>query len=213
METHDTATPSVRLSICLLDTIGKVFDKYGFRKGLSTLDAISTVTNTTERAIAGSRRKGHTKKYCLVLTLDIRNAFKTTDWAGTLVVLESTLGSREIEVTAGVPQGSVLESTKIVLLTVVAKELAAAEKSANTAAKAVETWLELASQKTDSLLISNRKLVETTRIHVGGIIEDLGVMLDTRFSFREHLEYAHKKASALREAKKLYPQRKKIKNL
>ncbi|EDW46472.1 GM23243 [Drosophila sechellia] len=27
MEAHDTATPSVRLPICLLDTIGKVFDK------------------------------------------------------------------------------------------------------------------------------------------------------------------------------------------
>ncbi|XP_033153319.1 uncharacterized protein LOC117136490 isoform X1 [Drosophila mauritiana] len=116
-EAHDTTTPSVRLSICLLDTIGKVFDK-GIAARLD--EAIATakkvpskpvriperiVTNTSERAIAGSRRKGHTKKYCLVLTLDIRNAFKTTDWAGTLVVLESTLGSREIEVTAGVRQG------------------------------------------------------------------------------------------------------------
>ncbi|EDW54730.1 GM11043 [Drosophila sechellia] len=27
MEAHDTTTPSVRLFICLLDTIGKVFDK------------------------------------------------------------------------------------------------------------------------------------------------------------------------------------------
>jgi len=83
--------------ICLLDTVGKVFEKliskrlnlavdaaggpsatqFGFRKGKSTLDAIRTVTGTAAEAIRGKRWKGGTKKDCLLVTLDIKNAFNT----------------------------------------------------------------------------------------------------------------------------------------
>jgi len=68
--------------ICLLDTVGKVFEKliskrlnlaadaagglpptqFGFRKGKSTLDAIRTVTGIAADAIRGKRWKGGTKK-------------------------------------------------------------------------------------------------------------------------------------------------------
>ena len=90
--------PSSYRPLCMLDTAGKIFERiihqrieavvdplladnqYGFRKGRSTLDAINLVVNTAKEAIAGTRWKGGTKKYCLVATLDIRNAFNSANW-------------------------------------------------------------------------------------------------------------------------------------
>ncbi|KAH8307520.1 hypothetical protein KR059_008359, partial [Drosophila kikkawai] len=78
-------------------------------------------------AIAGKRWEGGSKKYCLVVTLDIRNAFNTADWNRTLeslaalnipgylleivrsffsertLVVDTSTGSRAYEVSAGVP--------------------------------------------------------------------------------------------------------------
>jgi len=94
-----------------------------------------------------------------------------------------------------------------VALVVVAKEVAAVEAAANCAFRAVEEWLsvaglELASHKTEAVLISSRKAVESAHIQVGGTsivsqsaIRYLGVMLDTRLSYREHQEYVNKKAN------------------
>ncbi|KAH8340320.1 hypothetical protein KR059_012377, partial [Drosophila kikkawai] len=96
--------PSSYRPICLTDTTGKVFERiisvrltaaieeagglspnqFGFRKGRSTLDAIETVTGIAKSAIAGKRWKGGSKCYCLVVTLDIRNAFNTANWNRTL---------------------------------------------------------------------------------------------------------------------------------
>jgi len=86
-----------------------------------------------------------------------------------------------------------------------AKEVAAVEAAANCAIRAVEKWLsvanlELASHKTEAVLISSRKAVESTHIQIGGTtipfqraIRYLGVMLDTPLSNREHLEYVKKR--------------------
>jgi len=90
---------------------------------------------------------------------------------------------------------------------VVAKKVAAAEAAANCAIRAVEEWLsvaglELASHKTEAVLISSRKAVESAHNPIEGTtrssqraIRYLGVMLDTRLSYREHLEYVNKKVS------------------
>ncbi|XP_070142321.1 uncharacterized protein [Drosophila kikkawai] len=254
--------------ICLLDTIGKVFERvistrlgeaieaagglspeqYGFTKGRSTLDAIARVVKIAEDAIAGTRWKGGTKSYCLVVTLDIRNAFNSADWSRTLeslrkfnipgyllnvalsyfsnraLTLDTSMGSREYNISAGVPQGSVLgpllwnamydgvlrlpmpACTSLVgfaddvAIVVAAKEIAAVEARADTAIQAVEAWLalaglELAAHKTEAVLISSRKAVETasvlvrgTRIRSQRAIKYLGVHIDTRLSFKEHLE-------------------------
>ncbi|GBP81138.1 Retrovirus-related Pol polyprotein from type-1 retrotransposable element R1 [Eumeta japonica] len=142
--------PSSYRPLCMLDTAGKIFERiihqridavvdplladnqYGFRKGRSTLDAISLVVNTAKEAIAGTRWKGGAKKYCLVAALDIRNAFNSANWDCIMQALDeknvpaylrrlvvsyftdrvlkydTKNGPKEYDVTGGVPQGSVL---------------------------------------------------------------------------------------------------------
>jgi len=95
-----------------------------------------------------------------------------------------------------------------VTITIVTKTTAEVENMANTAVRKVELWLslaglQLAAHKTEAVLISSRKLVETVRLTVGGVdivsqraLKYLGVMIDSRLSYKEHLEYANKKAAA-----------------
>ncbi|KAH8254962.1 hypothetical protein KR038_000068, partial [Drosophila bunnanda] len=94
--------------IFLTDTTGKVFEKivsarltaaieeaeglsssqFGFRRGMS-LDAIENVKEIAGSAIASKKWKVGSKSYCLVVTLDIRNAFNTADWNRTLKSLDA----------------------------------------------------------------------------------------------------------------------------
>ncbi|GBP37706.1 Putative 115 kDa protein in type-1 retrotransposable element R1DM [Eumeta japonica] len=100
--------------------------------GRSTLDAINLVVNIAKDAIAGTRWKGSTKKYCLVAALDIRNAFNSASWAcimqalrgknvpeylcrivasyfrGKVLKYDANNGPKEYGITGGVPQSSVL---------------------------------------------------------------------------------------------------------
>ncbi|CAD7081762.1 unnamed protein product [Hermetia illucens] len=89
--------PSSYRPICLLDTVKKMLERviynrllpvvesqgglsdrqYGFRKTRSTIDAIKLVTGLAENAIHG---KGDTSKYCVVVTLDVKNAFNSANW-------------------------------------------------------------------------------------------------------------------------------------
>ncbi|KAH8300619.1 hypothetical protein KR059_003709, partial [Drosophila kikkawai] len=152
--------------ICLLDTIGKVFE--------STLDAIETVTNLA--ASAGVPQGS-------VLGPLLWN----TMYNGVLFLPLSS-------------NTTIVDFADDVALVVVAKELAEAETAANSAIRAVESWLavaglELALHKTEAVLISSRKRVETAEIRVGGLpitsqraLRYLGVILDTRLCVREHLE-------------------------
>lgn len=89
----------------MLDTAGKVLERiihrrieeiaekhlaenqYGFRKGRSALDAIDLVVGIARDAISGERWKGGSKIYCLVATLDIRNAFNFAKWDHIMEVL------------------------------------------------------------------------------------------------------------------------------
>ncbi|XP_068150177.1 uncharacterized protein [Drosophila tropicalis] len=260
--------------ICLLDTAAKILEsliarrlnkaieqggglspnQYGFRKARSTIDVISTIVDTARDAISGNRWKGGTKQYCMVVTLDIRNAFNSAEWSrimgslasfgvqGNLLhIVDSYFtnrrlrystvdGSEEYSISAGVPQGSVLgpvlwnsmydgvlrlnfdPGTRIfgfaddIAVVLTEKELAVAEQKCNSAIATIGRWLsvaglELAAHKTEAVLISSRKKVETASIEVGGktitskrAIKYLGVMLDTRLCFREHLEYTCQKA-------------------
>lgn len=142
--------PTSYRPLCMLDTAGKVLERivhqrieaavdpllasnqYGFRKGRSTLDAINMVVKTARDAIAGTRWKGGTKMYCLVVTLDIKNAFNSANWylimktlnemnvpaylqkivasyfTDRLLKYDTKIGPKEHKITGGVPQGSVL---------------------------------------------------------------------------------------------------------
>lgn len=90
--------PSSYRPICLLDTLGKLFEKiilqrlskvtegqnglsekqFGFRKGRSTIDAILTVTKRAK--IAQAKKKGG-NRFCGITTLDVKNAFNSADWS------------------------------------------------------------------------------------------------------------------------------------
>lgn len=264
--------PSSYRPICLLDTVGKMLERviynrllpivenrgglserqFGFRKARSTVDAISMVVKIASKAIYGVRTA---KEYCLVITLDIKNAFNSANWTrikSALAKLEvpqylaSIIGSylserslgyetddgqKEYKVTAGVPQGSVLgpllwnvlyndvlnttipsEATIIgfaddIAVVVVAKHLDEVEMYARESIKQIKEWLdraglELAEHKTEAVLISSRKKLEVAKVKVGRsticskrVIKYLGVMLDARLSFNEHITYTCEKAA------------------
>lgn len=130
--------------ICLLNVFGKIFEhvlkkrikekikengdlasnQYGFRDGMSTLDAMEEVVKTAEKA-------KKEKKICAMTLLDVQNAFNSIPWKGIidemkrreipvylLNILKSYLEERELiiddeeeakmELSCGVPQGSIL---------------------------------------------------------------------------------------------------------
>ena len=81
--------------LCMLDSSGKTLERfifnqiegaaghlladnqYGFRKERSAIDAINQVVGIGNEAISGKRWKGGSKKYCRLITLDVRNAFNS----------------------------------------------------------------------------------------------------------------------------------------
>lgn len=103
-------------------------NQYGFTKGKSTIDAMSRVTQLWETAKSK-------KLHCLIVTLDVKNAFNTLRWHSILRVIKNSeldeytintisdyLHNRKIRlkineswhtwnVYGGVPQGSVLGPT------------------------------------------------------------------------------------------------------
>lgn len=267
--------PSSYRPLCMIDTAGKVLEKiissrlerytetpiglsdkqFGFRKRKSTTDAVASVCNIAREALAGTRWKNGEKKYCAVVTLDVKNAFNSAEWGRILTamqalqvpsylvrIVESYFNNRELiydteagpkkyQISCGVPQGSVLgpllwnimyddilRITKPpgvdivgyaddIAIVVVAKHIEDVAQNCNTVIQNVKTWLqtaglELAAHKTEAVLLSSRKKVEKIQIRIDGhtitsspYIKYLGVLIDHRMNFKEHLRYAGEKAS------------------
>ncbi|CAI6362891.1 unnamed protein product [Macrosiphum euphorbiae] len=141
--------PSSYRPISLLDGAGKVFERvllnrleahitrvgaisdsqFGFRRSKSTTDAIEEVMKTAHEANHGPVRA---RKLCVLITLDVRNAFNSAPWRlidealrksvvpkYLVEIMRSYMQARNLKitddinmgVTCGVPQGSVLGPT------------------------------------------------------------------------------------------------------
>lgn len=122
---------SNRLKLELENRGGLSSNQYGFRTGKSTTDALNNIVETVKAAKEGTWR---TKKFVMLVTLDVKNAFNSAGWQHILAALKELnidpeiynilvsylserrllLGLQEdgdetpIVVTSGVPQGSVL---------------------------------------------------------------------------------------------------------
>lgn len=134
--------------ICLLNTFGKLYEKillnrllseveeksilsprqFGFLPGRSTMSAIQHIVDLARGEMRKTRR---TRNLCLLVAVDIRNAFNSAPWRHIMTELEakgvsnwlvnifkSYLSDREVVgesftkfMTAGVPQGSVVGPT------------------------------------------------------------------------------------------------------
>lgn len=144
-------TPSSFRPLCMLDTAGKMLEKMlkprlhraiqeagglsnnqkGFRKGMSTIDAMLEVKSAVEKAW---NRNQHSQEIVLLMTLDVKNAFNSVRWLDILEALKaqfnipenlmrifedylrdrwlqyatSDQGQQLKKLTAGVAQGSIL---------------------------------------------------------------------------------------------------------
>lgn len=232
--------PSSYRPICLLDTLGKLFEKiilrrltkltegdnglsekqFGFRKGKSTLEAILTVTKRAK--IAQAKKKGG-NRFCGIITLDVKNAFNSACWsaiAGALyrlgiserlfrlmgdyfknrvLIYDTEAGQERIQVSAGVPQGSILgailwnimydavlrlklpEGVEIVgfaddiVLVVLGDSKEQVEIRSTRAIGTVVHWmtenkLKVAHNKTEMVLVSNCKQIGIAQIEFDGCL-------------------------------------------
>lgn len=118
-----------RLLKALEERGGLAKNQFGFLKGKSTMDAMEEVKKFAKNAKGKSRKS---RMLCAMVTLDVKNAFNSASWEEILkalekkkvpgylrnmiasylsqrkVLLEGEDEVRELEMTCGVPQGSVL---------------------------------------------------------------------------------------------------------
>lgn len=99
-----------------------------------------------------------------------------------------------------------------VAIVVRARELEDVQLYANEAIRSINHWLksvnlDLAVHKTEAVLVSKKRKREFLKIQVGESeirskesIKYLGVMIDHRLNFKEHMEYTAKKAAGVANA-------------
>lgn len=260
----DASCPSSFRPICLLSTVGKLFERlirdrlereleqkgglsdrqFGFRKGRSAVQAINMVVDSA---------RDSRSRWFVMIALDVKNAFNTATWSKIIGqlrdrgispylvnLIESYFSnrviricrSRAIEVTAGVPQGSVLgpllwnvlyDRVLATPLTEGATSVAYADDLAimveaaderelqhrvNESLVRINIWmtknnLSLAPQKTEAIILKGRRRRAHVSFEILGErlvpvkqLRYLGVVLDDRLSFGEHVKQVVEKAQA-----------------
>lgn len=118
-----------RINAHLLETQGLSSQQFGFRIGVSTLDAVRRVIHGADEAASGPARK---RDLCAVVALDVKNAFNSAPWrmidaalrrmefssemvrfmrsymSKRVLVVEDNGAEVQLAVSSGVPQGSVI---------------------------------------------------------------------------------------------------------
>ena len=189
--------------------------QYGFRRGRSAVDAMVEVMKIAEEA---EKRAAQHKRFCALVTLDVRNAFGSARWTEILKELsrrriegnlykliksylsERTVlvgdSCRQMKMTCGVPQGSVLGPplwnilydgvlrvempegvTGIayaddLAIVAVAKSGDMLQNKINTTLICIREWLidrklQLAPEKTEVVLLSGRRNLKTITVKIG----------------------------------------------
>ncbi|CAB0036331.1 unnamed protein product, partial [Trichogramma brassicae] len=195
--------PSSYRPLCMLDTAGKILERiicrrleeyteapdglsdhqHGFRRGRSTVDAIESVTAAAREAVGGARGS---RKYCAIVTLEVRNAFNSArlDDGVRIVGFADNI---DVVTVAG---------TTYEVEDLLSRAIARVRDA---------LWglgLETADHKTEALLLSRKRRLETITIEVGDCfiasspcIRYLGIQMDARLTFNDHLRAASQKAS------------------
>lgn len=221
--------------ICLLNEMGKLYERiinkklvedidkkggladnqFGFRKGRSAIDALQRVIDVAKLANTGALQR---RDYCVLITLDVKNAFNSAPWRKIVRAMEKKnidphliqtirtyftdrrlhVGDTStMQVTCGVPQGSVLGPTlwnlfydsvlrlevprEEVLLVGYADDLAVlittrtaegVRELANSTIRKVMRWmkknkLQLATEKTESVILAGRRSLKELYFKMG----------------------------------------------
>jgi len=202
-----------------LSTTNALSDKQnGFRQGRSTLDSLDRLSEIIKIANLGA---SHRRKVVGMITLDVKNAFNSAQWSDIInaligmstpdylisiirsylcnrsVTIHTPNGYRTIEVTRGVPQGSVLGPdlwnilynsllliefphgiellafADDVAIVATAKTNKEAEEQLEEAFSRVIEWMSehglcLAVEKTEAVMFTNRKINNTMNLNLAG---------------------------------------------
>ena len=214
--------------------------QHGFRRGRSAVGAMSHVMEIAGEAVDAAAQHKH---YCALVTLDVRNAFGAARWPEILKELAGRrvqgnlyrlIGSylsdrtllvgddeRELRMTCGVPQGSVLGPplwnimydgvlrvevpdgvtgvayADDLAIVAVAKTGTILREKINTALTVVREWLlgrklELATEKTEVVLLSGRRTLRSIAVDVGGVsVESSEVVRYLGILFGKDLRMGH----------------------
>lgn len=205
----------IRLKSEIIRTGDLADEQYGFREGRSTIHALQRVTEIADEA---NERAG--RKRCALITIDVRNAFNSAPWGGILKelkrrqiapylynIIASYLEDRwllvgdegRMEMTCGVPQGSVLgptlwniyydgilripvpRSVKLIGyaddigIVVVEKDEDKVKSTANRTLSNIIGWLRtkdlsLAPQKTEMVILAGGRTIKETEVVVEDVV-------------------------------------------